>query len=136
VQSETLWIDALQYVVANDHPLARDPAPDLKQLNRYPALLPAPNTFTHQLVREQLSALGLQPNLGLSTNYLDTIRMMVRIGLGWSLLPETMIDEGLTRLPIAREPIQRPLGVICHRDRTLSNPARELMRMLREQATV
>lgn len=135
VETETLWVDSLQYVVANDHPLATHPTPNLTQLNRYPALLPAPNTFTHQLVRERLSALGLQPNLGLSTNYLDTIRMMVRIGLGWSLLPETLIDQDLTRLPIEREPILRPLGLIYHRDRTLSNPARELVQMLRQEAT-
>lgn len=134
IQAETLWVDSLQYVVARDHPLAADPHPSLTLLNRYPALLPAPNTFTHQLVRERLSRLGLQPNLGLSTNYLDTIRMMVRIGLGWSLLPETLIDDDLLRLPIEPEPILRPLGVIYHRDRTLSNAARELVLMLRECA--
>ncbi|WP_036233123.1 LysR family transcriptional regulator [Marinobacterium litorale] len=131
IHAETLWVDALQYVVGNDHPLAREPDPSLELLNRYPALLPAPNTFTHQLVLEQLSQLGLKPNLGLSTNYLDTIRMMVRVGLGWSLLPETMIDEGLARIPLSREPILRPLGLIYHRDRTLSNAASELVRMLR-----
>ncbi|MBV1786543.1 LysR family transcriptional regulator [Marinobacterium sp. D7] len=134
ILGETLWVDSLQYVVADDHPLASEQAPSLSQLNRYPALLPAPDTFTHQLVREQLSQLRLVPNLGMSTNYLDTIRMMVRIGLGWSLLPETMIDAGLTRLPIAREPILRPLGLIYHRDRTLSNAARELVKLLREHA--
>ena len=58
---------------------------------------------------------------------------MVRIGLGWSLLPETMIDEGLRRLPVSSEPIHRPLGLIYHRDRTLSNAARELVMMLRAQ---
>lgn len=133
IHSETLWVDALQYVVASDHPLAQLNAPGLNDLNHYPALLPGPNTFTHQLVRQQLGRLGLEPNLGMSTNYLDTIRMMVRIGLGWSLLPESMIDQGLCRLPVSSEAIHRPLGLIYHRDRTLSNAARELVGMLRAQ---
>ncbi|MBR9882530.1 MAG: LysR family transcriptional regulator [Oceanospirillales bacterium] len=132
IHSETLWVDSLQYVVACDHPLAQLTAPDLNALSRYPALLPAPNTFTHQLVREQLAKQGLELNLGMSTNYLDTIRMMVQIGLGWSLLPETMIDSGLTCLPISNDPIHRPLGLIYHRDRTLTNAARELVTMLRK----
>ncbi|WP_432694908.1 LysR family transcriptional regulator [Marinobacterium sp. YM272] len=131
IHAETLWVDHLQYVVSSEHPLAKLDRPNLEALTRYPALLPAPTTFTHQLVRNQLSEQGLKPNLGLSTNYLDTIRMMVRIGLGWSLLPETMIDDGLTRLPISKESIQRPLGLIYHRDRTLSNAARELVNLLR-----
>lgn len=132
IHAEVLWIDSLHYVVSTDHPLAALKKPDLEALTRYPALLPAPNTFTHQLVKDQLSEQGLKPNLGMSTNYLDTIRMMVRIGLGWSLLPETMIDAGLTSLPIASEPIPRPLGVIYHRDRTLSNAGRELVNLLRD----
>ncbi len=66
----------------------------------------------------------------MSTDYLDTIRMMVSIGLGWSLLPETMIDGQLTRLDIGSEAIVRPLGYIHHRDRTLSNAATELIRLL------
>ncbi|GGB90393.1 LysR family transcriptional regulator [Marinobacterium zhoushanense] len=132
IHSETLWVDSLQYVVASDHPLAQLSKPDLSALNRYPALLPAPDTFTYQLVQKQLARLGLEPNLGMSTNYLDTIRMMVRIGLGWSLLPESMIDSGLTRLPITDRPIHRPLGLIYHRDRTLTNAARELVKMLRD----
>jgi DNA-binding transcriptional LysR family regulator len=81
-------------------------------------------------VRQQLALQGLEPNLGMSTDYLDTIRMMVSIGLGWSLLPETMIDGQLVRLNTGTEPIVRPLGYIHHRDRTLSNAARELVKLL------
>ncbi len=81
-------------------------------------------------MRQQLALQGLEPNLGMSTDYLDTIRMMVSIGLGWSLLPETMIDDQLVRLNTGTEPIVRPLGYIHHRDRTLSNAARELVKLL------
>ena len=125
-----VWHDRLQYVVARDHPLTRLKQPSLTELNRYPAILPGINTFTHQRVRQQLALQGLEPNLGMSTDYLDTIRMMVSIGLGWSLLPETMIDEQLSCLDTGTEAIVRPLGYIYHRDRTLSNAARELVQLL------
>jgi len=128
--ARTVWHDRLHYVVAHNHPLARLERPSLTELNRYPAILPGSNTFTHQRVRQQLALQGLEPNLGMSTDYLDTIRMVVSIGLGWSLLPETMIDGQLTRLDIGSEAIVRPLGYIHHRDRTLSNAATELIRLL------
>ncbi|GAA0684107.1 LysR family transcriptional regulator [Marinobacterium maritimum] len=128
--ARTVWSDRLQYVVGRNHPLAANIHPDLTELNRYPAILPGPDTFTHQRVRQQLARQGLELNLGMSTDYLDTIRMMVSIGLGWSLLPETMIDDQLVRLDTGTEAIVRPLGYIHHRDRTLSNAARELVQLL------
>lgn len=128
--ARTIWHDRLQYVVARNHPLAHVDRPSLTELNRYPAILPGTDTFTHQRVRQQLALQGLEPNLGMSTDYLDTIRMMVSIGLGWSLLPETMIDGQLMRLNTGTEAIVRPLGYIYHRDRTLSNAARELVQLL------
>jgi DNA-binding transcriptional LysR family regulator len=129
--ARTVWHDRLQYVVARNHPLAQLNRPSLTELNRYPAILPGADTFTHQRVRQQLALQGLEPNLGMSTDYLDTIRMMVSIGLGWSLLPETMIDDSLVRLDTGTDPIVRPLGYIHHRDRTLSNAARELVKLLK-----
>jgi DNA-binding transcriptional LysR family regulator len=59
--------------------------------------------------------------------------MMVKIGLGWSLLPETMIDNTLQVIDTGSEPIQRELGYIYHRDRTLSNAASKLVELLSTQ---
>jgi DNA-binding transcriptional LysR family regulator len=58
--------------------------------------------------------------------------MMVSIGLGWSLLPESLIDEDLKVLELGCAPIVRQLGYIYHRDRTLSNAARQFVELLRE----
>jgi DNA-binding transcriptional LysR family regulator len=48
---------------------------------------------------------------------------MVSIGLGWSILPKTMIDESLVALDVVKSNLQRPLGYVFHRDKTLSNAA-------------
>lgn len=132
--SEVLWLDRLFYCVSNDHPIAKNGSTDFETLNQYPGILPAPNTFTSLIVHEQLSQRGLTPNLGISTNYLDTIRMMVSVGLGWSLLPESMIDNHLHKVVIDSDAIERPLGFIYHRDRTLSNAAGKLLHLLKEDA--
>lgn len=130
IHSKSIWVDQLKYVVAKDHPLASQTSVSLEELTHYPAILPGATTFTQQIVAEQFQKKSLNLNVAISTNYLDTIRMMVSIGLGWSLLPETMIDESLTILETGSEPIKRHLGYIHHRDRTLSNAASKLVDML------
>ena len=66
----------------------------------------------------------------MSTNYLDTIRMMVKIGLGWSLLPDTMINQDLSVLNVNAPPVSRQLGYISHKERTLSKAAQRFIEML------
>ncbi len=70
----------------------------------------------------------------MSTNNLDTIRMMVSIGLGWSLLPHTLLDASLKKLSLETEQIRRPLGLIYHRNRTLSNAAQAFIKLLNKDA--
>jgi len=134
IESGILWTDRLRYVVAKDHPLAHTDIQGLTTLTSYNAILPSPSTFTRQLVEQRFQQAGLNLNVAMSTNYLDTIRMMVSIGFGWSLLPETLIDDSLWVIPVAAEQITRPLGYIYHRQRTLSNAAQALISLL--QASV
>ena len=67
----------------------------------------------------------------LATNYLETIKMLVSVGLGWSVLPSSMTDDGtLVMLQVKGINMRRTLGVVRHEKRTLSNAARELIAML------
>ena len=56
--------------------------------------------------------------------------MMVSIGLAWSVLPRTMLDEQVARLPLPDIQLSRQLGYISHSERTLSNAARAFMALL------
>jgi DNA-binding transcriptional LysR family regulator len=47
---------------------------------------------------------------------------MVEIGLGWSVLPETLVRE-LHVMPFEEVSIERELGYIHHMKRSLSNAA-------------
>jgi len=66
----------------------------------------------------------------MSTNYMETIKMMVSIGITWSVLPRSMLDEQVVSLPLPGIQLTRQLGYIVHRERTLSNAARAFMALL------
>ncbi|MNE25338.1 LysR substrate binding domain protein [compost metagenome] len=56
--------------------------------------------------------------------------MMVSIGLAWSVLPRTMLDEQVARIPLPGIHLTRQLGYILHTERTLSNAARAFISLL------
>jgi DNA-binding transcriptional LysR family regulator len=122
-----VWDDPLTVVVAPDHPLAAQHSQDVAALAGFPAILPAVGTVTRRVIERAMSARGLRPSVRMETNYLETIRSMVSIGLGWSALPCTMLDDSVRALEVAELPLQRTLGFVQHRARTLSNAAQALI---------
>jgi DNA-binding transcriptional LysR family regulator len=96
-------------------------------------VFPGGNTFTHHIVRRMFEAEGLMPNIAMSTNYMETIKMMVSIGIAWSVLPRTMLDDSVVRLPLQDIQLSRQLGYILHTERTLSNAAKAFMALLDAQ---
>ncbi|MNG27861.1 LysR substrate binding domain protein [compost metagenome] len=56
--------------------------------------------------------------------------MLVSIGIAWSVLPRTMLDGQVVRLPLQGIQLSRQLGYIVHTERTLSNAARAFMQLL------
>lgn len=122
-----VWHDPLALVSAPDHPLCKKARLTLARLCDYPAILPARGTYTRALIERTLDKPGLPLRVNLETNYLETIKMMVSIGLGWSLLPQTMVDGSLHTHRIKALQVVRRLGIVHHAQRTLSNAARALM---------
>ena len=131
IHSEIIWDDLLQYVVSEDHPLATSNEITLTELTAYNAILPGANTFTRSLVEQLFDQPHLSLNVTMSTNYLDTIHMMVSIGLGWSLLPESLVGDLKVLKVVDSEPVHRNLGIIFHRNRTLSKAANHLAEILK-----
>ena len=130
IRAVAVWDDPLDFVAAPEHPLAARGELALSTLVDYPAVLPGPLTFTRDIVVGSFSRAGLTIDVALSTNYLETLKMMAGIGLGWSVLPESLIDDDIHALPIDHRPIERPLGYLVHKSRTLSNAARSMLEML------
>jgi DNA-binding transcriptional LysR family regulator len=130
LQCRVVWPDPLAVVAAADHPLAHRRQVSLAQLAEHPAVLPDEATYTHRIVTRALESEGVKPRVRLATNYLETLKMLAGIGLGWSVLPESMLDGTLTRLNVPRLRLHRELGLVWHQRRTLSGAAQALMRMM------
>ncbi|MDR0769875.1 MAG: LysR family transcriptional regulator [Burkholderiales bacterium] len=130
--AEPLWTDVLRVAVAPRHPLAMRKKITPFMLVEHPAILPESGTFTRTLIEHAFEPLQLQPHVVLSTNYLETIKMMVSVGLGWSLLPTSMLDHALASPLLTGLHVERRLGVIRHSGHTLSNAARTMLAQLHE----
>lgn len=103
---------------------------DAEQLCRYSAILPDKGTFTREIVDQYFTNLQIDYQVKLSSNYLETIKMMVSVGLGWSVLPESMLDKNLQTLNIEQFNVCRSLGIAYHTSRTLSQPARKMFELI------
>ena len=124
-----VWDDPLAFVVAADHPLAGSRSVDLAELAAYPAVLPVKTTYTRSILDAEIARHNLELTINMSTNYLETLKMLVSAGQGWSLLPETMLDKSLIPLKMPVK-LKRELGIVVHASRTLSNSANALADVL------
>ena len=128
-----VWHDPLRIAVSRHHELAATGKRSVKYLLEHDAILPAAGTYTRKLIDE---ALGLDEPVRtlIETHYLETIKAMVQAGLGWSMLPASMIDHSLVALDIRHRSTTRQLGTVVHRERTKSNAANAMIRLLSDYA--
>lgn len=130
LETQLIWPDPLTIVCANDHPLCGSKNVSPKQLAAHPAVLPARGTVTRGIVLDAIAPHGVNISTSMETNYLETIKMMVSVGLGWSALPESMVDDGLSSLTTKSITMQRQLGSVRLKDRTLSRAATALLELV------
>jgi DNA-binding transcriptional LysR family regulator len=126
-----LWSDPMQCVVAHDHALAKYKSVNIETLSQYGVLLQAHNTHTRDIIDNALR-LKSDVKIIMESNYLETIKAMIQHGLGWGILPDSMIDKSLHRLKIKGVTMERHLGVLLHASRTLSGPATALLEHLKQ----
>jgi DNA-binding transcriptional LysR family regulator len=133
LEVEGIWTDRLHVVTEPDHPLNTGRKIPLEELVTYPCVLPGSSTYTHSILKEAIDGLGLDLNVNMTTNYLETLKMLVKTGFGWSLIPHTMVDGEIAIIDTDLH-LQRELGTVIHRQRTLSNAASAILDSLRDHA--
>lgn len=133
ISSNVLWQDQLQFVAATNHVLATQSNLQLADLSPHQAIMPDINTYTTRLIKDLFDQHNQPLDITIVTNHLDTIKMMLSIGLGWGVLPDRIIDEQLTILEVNCPPIYRPLGFIHHHQRSLTNAARAFVELLQKK---
>ena len=119
---EVVWQDELNIVVGNEHELAKQGFVRVQDLEKYPAVLSSSDSETYKIIRRLFDKAGCDLKVQMQTNNLETLKMLSAAGLGWSLLPITMLDRQLKTLEF-KTPLHRELGLLRHRRRSLSNAA-------------
>ena len=130
LQAAPLWEDPLCFVAAPNHPLARRARPTLAELSAHPAVLPETHTFTHRIVADAFGRRGLPLRLRMTSNYMETLKMLASVGLAWGVLPRTMLDRSLRVLPVSGLKLSRQLGCVTHAGRTPSRATQAFIALL------
>lgn len=125
-----LWPDPLVLVTPIHHPLTRRRSVSPALLAQHPAVLPAHGTITRSILENCLSSVDIDINIALETNYLETIKVMVSVGLGWSVLPRSMLNAELAVIKVKGFDMQRSLGAVQQKNRTLSRAAERFLQTI------
>lgn len=131
INTNEIWQDQLQFVAAPSHALATLENLRLADLSPHQAIMPDINTYTTRVIKELFDREGQSLDITMVTNHLDTIKMMLSIGLGWGVLPSSLIDDQLKVLDVSHPPLTRSLGCIHHNQRSLNNAARLFLEQLK-----
>lgn len=130
-----LWQDELLVMLSQNHPLSHKDKLTLQDLADFPAILPDKDTFTRQIIDRFFNQNNCTYQLAFTTNYLETIKVMVEAGLGWSILPDIMKTSVLATYPLpGNSLLQRQLGLILHPGKTLTPTLTTLIAALKAQA--
>ena len=129
-----IWTDPMYCVCGPEHPLASLESVSRRDLKQHGIILQASNTHTRDIVEKALQ-LGPRSRIIMESNYLETIKAMIQNSLGWGVLPESMIDQGLVKLSVNKARMKRELGIMYHASRTFSNPASALADLLKQHAS-
>ena len=132
LEKRVLWVDSLHLVVGPDHPLLEQARVSLEQLAGYPCVLPSEVTETYRVINREMESSGFKLNVQMTNNNLDTLKMLVSAGFGWTLIPKTLLDNSVEELELDHKELifKRELGVVQHRKRSLSNAAKSMLEML------
>ena len=135
-----LSADGFVLLIPLNHRLAKGKTPltwlQVAELTHISMPLPAS-------VRQYANAAFIEHRIAFKPRYevehIATIHAMVKAGLGVAALPELAAafvqQEGVVSRRLTGPDIQRPIGVVTRRNRSLSPAAQEMVRMLRQETS-
>jgi len=132
---KTVWRDPMSVVYVKDHPLSSARSVRIRDIAKYGMILPEAGTQTRKVIDAAFSRKGLTPKIAMEVAYLETIKSLVRTGLGISILPDRAVEMEVKGGVLAKSKMDdiifsRDLGVVHLKEKFLSRPAREFLNML------
>jgi DNA-binding transcriptional LysR family regulator len=137
--SKVIWKDPMSLVFPKSHPLALLESIRLGDIAKYGLILPEPGTTTRKTIDDAFSKKKVVPDVGMEVAYIETIKGLVKVGLGISILPDKAVEKEvkgglLLKAAIQDANVTRNLGVVYLRDKYFSRPAAEFLRFLEKDA--
>ena len=130
-----IWKDPMSLVFVKGHPLESIPTVKLKDAVNYGMILNEPDTETRRAIDDAFALMKLTPNVTMEVAYIETIKGLVKTGLGISILPDKAVESEvksgeLGKARIVDADLSRDLGVVYLKDKFLSRPATEFLKIL------
>lgn len=139
IEATHLYNDDLALVVSPSHAFTHRRAVTTDELSREPFLFFERSASYHGLIYGTLLRMGVVPESVMELDSMETTKHMVESNLGIAVLPVVSVarevEDGRLRLVDINgmeQPPQREVGAHVIRNRTLSAPAEDLMKLLRE----
>lgn len=132
--------EKLNLVVPLNHRLAMRQKADLAELAEEGFVLFREDFTLHDRIIAECAKAGFQPRIIYESSQWDLISEMVAVGLGITLLPETIcreVDQERVRiLQLVNPSIPWKLGIVWREDRYLSFASREWIRFAQEALSI
>ena len=137
LETAALVREPLAIVVPADHPMAAAAAVQPQALRGETVLALEPGHRLHLQVQELCTAFGADLSHDFAGTSLDTLRLMVGMGMGIAFLPalyvrsEAAKDPAVAVVPLAGEPPERRIGLVWRRQSVRSQAFETLAEAMR-----
>jgi DNA-binding transcriptional LysR family regulator len=120
-------------ITRRDHPLAQMKRVTLKDIVKYPLILPPKNLSTHRYVESVFTEHSLEHDVKLEVGGYDVIKRYVKLGLGISIVMSHCLSpaDHLHAVPMGRHFPKRSYGVVLRKGKELSPAAGRFVETLR-----
>jgi DNA-binding transcriptional LysR family regulator len=123
-------------ITRRDHPLAAQTRVTLKDIAKYPLILPPKNQSTYRVVEMVFAQHSLEYDVKLEVGGYDVIKKYVELGLGISIVMSHCLTgaDHLHSVPLGRWFPKRTYGVVLRKGAALSPAADRFVEMIRAEA--
>ncbi len=133
-----LFQDELMFIVDPKHPWVEAGGVARPEIPRQHFILYSRASQTFRAVEHYFREEGVALNSPMELGSIETIKELVKIGMGISVLAtwiarDELKDGSLVALPLGRRKLRREWGVLHWRERSLSLPETEFMKICRDR---
>jgi DNA-binding transcriptional LysR family regulator len=123
-------------IMRHDHPLASHERITLKDIARYPLILPPKEQSTYRVVELVFAEHSLEHDVKLEVGGYDVIKKYVELGLGISIVMSHCLSgaDHLHSVPVGRWFPKRTYGLVLRQDHKLPPAAERFVEMIRSRA--